>query len=213
MIRRAYIEQIRRLIYNGQPSDDATIGVNLVNTWLNQAIGVAAKQSYKDSAAISNVLYVNNSFYTSFNNLSVTSNGQFVWKIELPQIPFGIGQDEGISTLQFQDNQSKQLSQSVIWLTQNQNTFFNQLRPIPNKILAVSNGKFVYVYSTIMLSQYKANVTMISGGDSTDLDSILNVPDDYLPIMTDYIMKNLFIELNQATDVADDGLDVPNKTA
>ena len=53
--------------------------------------------------------------------------------MELPQIPTGIGSSEGVSMLTFKDTNSRQISQSVIWLSQNQRTYFDGMRPIPNK--------------------------------------------------------------------------------
>lgn len=207
MTRYQYIEQIRRLIYNGQPNDDATITIGLVNVWLNQAIGIAAKANYKDNLVIDGMKCINNSFYTTFKGLTVENDDQFTYKITLPQIPFGIGQDEGVSMLVFKDNQSQQLSKSVVWLTANQKTFFQGMRPIPNKLLAISESKYVYVYTTLLLNSYTANITIASGGLDTDLSSELNVPADYIPAMTDYLVKNLILELNQAKDVTNDGED------
>lgn len=207
MKRRTFIERIRRLIYNGQPSDDATITVGLVNNYLQDAIAFAVKQNYKDSLSIDGVSYVNNSFYTNFKGLSVSEDEQFIWKVALPEIPIALGANEGVPMLQFKDAQSKQISQTVVWLTQAQRSYFQNMRPIPNKIMAVSEGKNVYVYTDILLSQYTANVTMISGGLSTDLDGELNVPADYYPAMTEYLMKILIAELNQPKDVTNDGED------
>lgn len=212
MLRKTYIEQIRRAIYNGQPSDDATITVGLVNVWLDQAIAFAAKQNYKDNLALDGISYVNNSFYTTFKGLPVVSDEQLVWKVELPQIPFGIGQNEGISMLQFKDAATKQISQTVVWLTQAQKGFFQNVRTIPNKILAISEGKYVYIYTNVLLNEYTATVTIASGGTSTDLNSELNVPSDYIPAMTDYLIKNLMLIHQQPVDVTNDGLDAPRGT-
>ena len=60
MTRKTFIERILRQIYNGQPSDDSNITFNLVNQWLNDAIGVAAKKNYTDSIQMDGVAYVNN---------------------------------------------------------------------------------------------------------------------------------------------------------
>lgn len=207
MKRRTYIERIRRLIYNGQPADDATITIGLVNNYLQDAIAYAVKQNNKESLAIDGVSYVNNSFYTTFKGLTVSSDEQFTWKIALPEIPIALGTNEGITMLQFKDAQSKQISQTVVWLTQAQKSYFQNMRPIPNKIMAVSEGKFVYVYTDILLDQYTANATMVSGGLSTDLDGELNVPADYFPVMTEYLLKILTTELNQPKDVTNDGQD------
>ena len=46
MTRRVFIEQVRRLIYGSQPSNDAEITTGLVNTWLESAIAFAAKTNY-----------------------------------------------------------------------------------------------------------------------------------------------------------------------
>lgn len=206
MTRRAYIEQIRRLIYNGQPNDDATIGVNLVNAWLNQAIGVAAKANYKENVALEGIGFVNNSFYSKFGSLSISSNGNFLWKITLPQVPLGIGANQGISTLELVDSDGF-ITRPFVSLTENQKTIYQNVRPIPNKVLYYYEGNLLYMVSTLLLNQYTANVTMVSGGDSTNLDSTLNVPDDFFPIMTDYLVRNLMLERSVPVDVANDGQD------
>lgn len=212
MQRRAFIEMIRRQIYNGLPSDDATITVGLVNVWLDQAIAVAAKTNYTDSLKLDGIAYINNSFYTTFKTLSVTEDDQFLWRITLPQIPVGIGYNEGVSTLIFKDSDSAQLSYPVIWLTQNQVGYQRGMRAIPNKILAYSQGEYIYVMSTLLLSEYTANVTMVSGGLSSNLDSTLNVPSDYLPVIVEYIKQQLAFEHAQPVDVQNDGLDAIKTT-
>lgn len=212
MVRLAFIERIRRFIYNGQPTSDATITIGLVNNYLNDAIGAAAKQNYKDNKILDGISCVNNSFYTTFKNLPVTQDEQFLYKVVLPQIPVGIGANEGLPTLQFRDNQSNQISQTVVFLTQNQKTFFDSMRPIPNKLIAYYEGKNAYIKSTIMLSQYTAHATMVSGGVSTDLYSELNVPPDYFPMMQEYLVKVLMMERMNPVDGQNDGLDAVKTT-
>lgn len=212
MTRYQFIERVRRLIYNGPPNDDATITIGLVNNYLGDAIAFAAKTNYTDNLKLSGIACVNNSFYTTFKNLSVVQDENFLWKITLPQIPTGIGANEGISSLIFRDNTSSQLSYNVVWLTENQVSYQRGMRPIPNSLLAYSEGQYVYVLSSVSLDQYTANATMVSGGDSTDLNSTLNVPSDYFPPMMDYLKQNLILELNQPKDVANDGEDFRKTT-
>lgn len=209
MTRRIFIERTLRQLYGGFPSDDSSITVNLVNNYLNDAIAVAAKANYIDSIKVDGVAYINNSFYTTFKSLPVTKNENFLYRVTLPQIPLGIGADEGISTLEFKDSSTAQISYPVIWLTQNQKGFQKGMRSIPNKLLAYSEGEYVYVLSTIILSQYTATVTMVSGGDSTDLDSTLNVPSDYYPQMVEYLKQQLMFQKQVPADGANDGVDKP----
>jgi hypothetical protein len=207
MRRITYIEQVRRLVYGGQPDSDAEITIGLVNVWLDQAIAMAAKANYKDNATLDGVAYVNNSFYTTFKSLAIAADEQFVWKVTLPQIPFGIGATEGISRIIIKDNSSPQLSYPVILLSQNQKSFSRGMRIIPNKLIGYPEGEFVYIESALILNGYTAQVTMISGGDSTDLQSTLNVPADYLPVMTEYLKNQFLFERSVPKDVTADGQD------
>lgn len=207
--RRVYIERILRQVYAGFPSDDSQITVNLVNVWLNDGIAVAAKQNYNEAIKMDGVAYTNNSFSTTFSGIAITTDttNNLGFKLTLPQIPLGLGKNEGINTLRFKGPDGE-ISQSVIWLTQNQVGFADQMRPIPNKIYAYNEGEIVRFTSTLPMYQYTATVSMISGGDSTNLDSIINVPDDYLPVVTEYVKAQLLLQKAQLPDMANDGADL-----
>jgi hypothetical protein len=202
---------VRRQIYGGQPSDDAEITVGLVNVWLDSAIAIAAKTNYTDSVKLDGIAYINGGFYTTYKGLSVSTDDMFLYKIVLPHIPYGLGENESVSTIIFKGN-SAQFSQPVIWITQNQKSFFQNMRPIPNKLLGYMESQFIYVISTVLLNQYTATVCMVSGGDATNLDSTLNVPSDYHEVMIEYLKKQLIFERNIPQDVTNDGSDIINTT-
>ena len=207
MIRQEFIERNFRQITGGFPTDDSELTYNLINSWLNDAIGVAAKANYMDAIKLDGVGYVNNSFYTKFKNLSVSQDERFTYKITLPQIPFGIGQNEGVNTLQFTDSNGN-VSLNCIPLSEKQVTYFQTMRAIPNKTLYYSEGTFIYVKSTLLLNQYTASVGMISGGNGNDLTSTLNVPADYFPVMVEYLKSQLAFERAQIKDNSNDGNDI-----
>jgi hypothetical protein len=207
MTRNAFIERILRQIYNGQPSDDSNITYNLVNQWLNDAIGLAVKKNYTDSIQMDGVAYVNNSFYTTFTNLDINAEtvDTVTYSIDLPVIPFALGKNEGVATLQFVGD--KKTSQTAIPLSINQVAYIEQLRPIQNKILYWVEGKNIFIKSSIPLTQYKATLRLISGGDSSDLNSTLIVPDDYVPMVVEYIKGQLAFEKSRPIDQSNDGVD------
>lgn len=209
MTRNQFIERCLRQIYGQQPSDDASITYNLVNFWLNDAIGVAAKTNYKENIQLDGIGYVNNSFYTKYKGLVVTADEQFTWRFTLPEIPLGIGRNMGISTVQFVDS-GHNLSLPAIPLSENEKGVYQFMRPIAGKIIYYPEGIYCYALTTMQLFSFTATVSMQSGGDSTDLDSILNVPPDYFPIMTEYIMKQLSFEQSRPQDNANDGQDRPS---
>jgi hypothetical protein len=208
MTRKAFIEAVRRQIYGGQPPSEASVTINLVNNYLNDAIGMAAKANYKDSIAIDGIAYINNSFYTTFKGLAITEEEQFLWKVSLPHIPFGIGTSEGVETLILKDNESRQLSYPFVPLSQNQRSYARGMRAMPNSILFYSEGLSLYIESTLILQDYTAQVTMVSGGNPTDLSSELNVPADYIPIMRDYLYQKFMQQRMSPQDVLNDGSDV-----
>jgi hypothetical protein len=208
MTRYAFIERILRQIYNGQPSDDSSITYNQVNQWLNDAIALAARKNYMDGLQMDGVAYVNNSFYTTFKALPVVNENVTTYSISLPVIPVALGKNEGVATLQFIGE--GKISQTAIPLSTNQVGYIDSLRPIQNKLLYWIEGKNIYVKSSILLSQYTANVRMISGGDSTNLQSTLIIPDDYVPMMIEYIKSQLAFERSRPIDTSNDGVDSVN---
>ena len=208
MTRYAFIERVLRQIYNGQPSDDTSITYNQVNQWLNDAIALAARKNYTDSLQMDGIAYVNNSFYTTFKALPVVNENVTTYSISLPVIPVALGTNEGVATLQFIGE--GKISQTAIPLSINQVGYIDSLRPIQNKLLYWIEGKNIYVKSSILLSQYTANVRMISGGDSTNLQSTLIIPDDYVPMMIEYIKAQLAFERSRPIDTSNDGVDSVN---
>lgn len=210
MTRKIFIERILRQIYNGQPSDDSSITFNQVNQWLNDAIGLVVKKNYTENIQMDGVAYINNSFYTTFTNLDITpeSVDNLTYSLILPTIPYSLGRNEGVATLQFVGD--KKTSQTAIPLSMNQVPYIEQIRPIQNKILYWIEGKNIFVRTTIPLSNYKATLRMISGGNSSDLSSTLIVPDDYVPMIVEYIKGQLAFERSRVIDQSNDGVDNVN---
>lgn len=204
MTRQQLIEQIIRNVEGGYQSDDSNITPGLVNLYINQGIAAAVKANYADSLKIDGVGYVNGSFYTTFKGLDVVADENFLWKIELPETPLGIGRNEGIANLVFKSSQNE-ISRNAIPISLSQKGYYDNMRPIPNKVLYYYEGDKIYAKSVVLLSEYKASVTMISGGAENDVNSPLNVPMDMIPMVMEYCIKMLSVERKQPKDLANDG--------
>lgn len=202
--RYAICERILRAVYGEMPSDDSNATINLVNAWLNDALGAAAKQNYKENGIVDGISYVNNSFYCSFRDISISTYEQFVFQIQLPQIPIALGYNEGVGTLQFVDSNGN-VSDAAIPLSENQVGMVQNVRPIPNKTLYYPEGEFLYAISDIDLTGYTAKIRMVSGGNSNDLNSTLILPDDYMGFCVDYCIKMLKQERFTPKDLVNDG--------
>lgn len=205
MIRRNLIEQISRLVHNGFPSDDTDVTDELINIYINQGIALAAKNNYKESIQLEGIGFVNNSFYSTYKGIYITADEDNLWSLTLPLVPIAVGRNEGISRLIFK-NSSNNLSYDAIPLSTNQLGFTRSMRGIPNKVLYYIEGATAKVITTLIMTEYTASVTLISGGDATNLDSQLNVPDDVIPSIIDYAMKLLMAEMNVKIENANDGV-------
>ncbi len=211
MKRGAFIEQCLVQVYGGFPTDDAEITIDMINNaWLGEAIAAAAKQNYAEAIQIDGIGYVNNGFYTTFSGLAIVTDDtdNLCYKLTLPEIPPGIGHSAGISSLRFKDDNGF-VSQTAIPLSMNQQAYADRMQPIPNKILYWQEGNTLRMKSTLPMWNYTGVIKMISGGDSTDLDSELNVPPDYEPVMEKFIMEALMRMKNMPKDTASDGNDLP----
>jgi hypothetical protein len=213
MTRYQYIEKLLRVIYNGQPSDDSTISFSLVNTWLSEGIAMASKKNWVDNAQMDGMPYINNGFYQTFSGLSISKSANYLYQVTLPQIPIGIGKNEGVSSLTIKDSNNN-ISFDAVPLSENQSTYYRSMRPIQNKLMYKTEGINLFILSPLVLSagNYSANVRMVSGGDSTNLDSVLNVPDDYLSLIDEFLIPKLLLEKQQGADLMNDGMET-QKTA
>lgn len=207
MTRAEFIERALRQVYGGYVTEDSSITPMLVNSWLNDAIALAAKTNYTDAVRLDGIGYVNNAFYTTFKGLAPVKDEKNLWKVTLPQVPVGVGVNEGISTLQLKDSNGN-LSLPCIPISENQKTYFQSLANLPNKTIFYNEGENVFIVSNLKLSDYTASVTMVSGGNSTDLSSTINVPSDYMPLIVQYVQQQLILEKSRPQDVANDGADI-----
>jgi hypothetical protein len=208
MTRREFIERHRVQIYGGWPTDDSEITDELVNSYMSDSIGLAAKTCWKESIQIDGIAYLNNSFYTTFSGIAISTDNtdNLCYQFELPQIPFGLGKNEGLAKIQFKDSNGF-VSQNAIPLSMNQIGYADRQRPIPGKIIYWYEGNIVRMKTPLLMTAYTAIVRMASGGDSSDLNSELNVPPDYFSTMVQYIRDQLMFERSVPQDADNDGQD------
>lgn len=207
MTRGAFAESILMQIYGAKISDDAEITYNLVNLYIAEGIGLAAQAAYKGAIQMDGVGYVNNGFYTTFSGLTITqdSTDNLCWVFTLPEIPVGINTNMGVAEVRFKAN--NQTSLPAIPLSMNQWGYFDSMPPIANKLMYLPEGKVVRTKSTLILSNYTATVKMVSGGDVSNLNSELNVPPDYLPVIREHVYNQLIKERSIPQDNVSDGVD------
>lgn len=210
MVRKALIQLIQRRVAGGVATDDTSITEGLVSLYISNGLAIAAKKNYTENFQLEGVGFVNNSYFSTFKGLVITPDEEFLYKFTLPQIPIGIGANEGLSRVVFKNADGK-VSLPAVILTEGQVAIQRQMRDIPNKILCYPEGVFCYAFSKVMLNNYTATATLVSGGNANDLNSVLNVPDDSINLIIDYCVQQLMAQVVTPQDNMNDGSSVINK--
>jgi len=205
MIRRALIEQIRRMYYGGMPSDDANLTENEVNQYINQGIAYIAKVNYTDSIKIDGIETVSDAFYTTFKNLAVAKdNDTGYYYATLPQPPVGLSRGYGIASVTFPV--STGLAKAPTAVSPREVDYIEQIKLPPSKIFYWAEGGKLWMRSYTNLVGKFAIVRMISS-ENSDLTAELNVPAEYISDIINWIMDQLKFRKQMTEDSTNDGLD------
>lgn len=209
MTRYQLIEQILRAVYGDQPRDDSTITPNLVNQYINQGLAVAVHNQYKESLQIDGVSYINNSFYSTYKNIPIVQDQNLLWRVQLPSVPLAIGRNDAVADVRLVKDNNEGID--GIPLSINQKGYQFAMKRIPNRFLYYYEGDKLFILSSLLLNQYTANITLVSGGgagnnSTTDLNSTLNAPEDIIPLIVEYVVKALMAMRQVPQDITNDGV-------
>lgn len=205
--RKMVLETIQRLMLGGMPSDDTELTINLINQHLNAAIGYAAKTNYKEELQLNGIENVSDAFYTSFTNINISKDQSTGWyNATLPQQPAGVGTGWDISNFMLTTGSGAKLFAHPI-SPREVEFLYNGKKPC-NEIFYWVNRDTVSLHSGQDLTKYKANVRMIST-QSSDLDSVVTIPDGYMPVVVKYLSEVLGVEVQRPVDSSSDGVETP----
>jgi len=205
MTRKVLIEQIRRMLYGGVPTDDANITEKEINLYINQALAYMAKVNYTDSIKLDGIETVSDVFYLTFKNLAIVKdNDTGYYSLDLPQVPLGLARGYGISTVTFPT--STGLAKSPIPISVRELDYMDSLKQPPSKIFYWPEGKKLWFKSYSNLVGKFAIVRMVST-ETSDMDAELNVPQEYITDIINLVMGQLRPRKATPQDSTNDGLD------
>ena len=205
MTRRVLIEQIRRMLYGGVPTDDANITEKEINLYINEAMAYMAKINYTDAIKLDGVESIADSFYLTFKNLAATRDTDTgYYSIDLPQVPLGLARGYGIATVTFPTNTGS--AKSPIPISVRELDYMDNLKQPPSKIFYWAEGKKLWFKRYINLVGKNAIVRMVST-ETTNLDDELNVPQEYITDIINLVMGQLRPRKATPQDSTNDGLD------
>ena len=197
------IELIQRDVNNGLPFDDAQITDNEISLWLGQAVASVMEQRYKESAEMESITYMNDFYYATFKNRSVskdTDTGYYY--LCLPQVPLGLPRGIAISGVYFKSAEG-QLTETVIQVAPQEIDIMRSLPMPKNKIYGWAEGELFYMMSYKNIKDLKAVVRMVTSkfGDSDD------IPDNIGVAAADLVIRRLRARTGMQ-DISNDGTDI-----
>jgi hypothetical protein len=205
MTRNELIAQIRRMYYGGVPAEEASLREKEVNQYINQAIAYVAKENYVDHIKLDGLENVDDAFYTTFKNLSISKdNDTGYYYTTLPHPPLGLSRGYGIADVTFPV--STGLSKNPIPISPRELEYVDMVKIPPSKIFFWCEGDKLYFKSYINLIGKAPIVRMISN-ENSDLNAELNVPAEYIPSMINWIMTQLNIRKQMSGDLIREGVD------
>jgi hypothetical protein len=206
MTRRFLCELIQRRFAGGDPSDDFPIQLEEINGWLNFGLAAAAMKNYGDTAAL-DVEHVADAFYYTFTALPLSMDSATgYYYTTLPQLAYALPKGYDITGVNIAEG--GQLSKGFVRIFQNQLDRYRDMRMPPNKSAYWVEGSTLYVNSPFLLDGKSLRVRMASGGDSSDLDSQVGVPDDLVDFVVAQVYNKFLPFMNVKPDLSNDGVNV-----
>lgn len=204
MTRRYLAQLILRRLANGDVSDDFPIKEQEAAAWIDHGVAYAARANYNDNANV-DVEYVGDGFMTTFKNLSLTKDSATsAYYVALPATPYGLPPGYDVAGVNLEGD--GKLSTGMIRVKIQQLDYYLQLPMPPKAVFWWIEGKVLNLFSTwAILDGMKVRVRMASAGDPADLDAELNIPNDYVQLVIEYVMKYVAPTLSIAQDVVNDG--------
>lgn len=205
MTRAELIAQIRRMYYGGIPAEEASLREKEVNLYINQAIAQVAKENYVDYIKMDGIENVDDAFYTTFKNFSISKdNDTGYYYTTLPHPPLGLSRGYGIADVTFPV--STGLAKNPIPISPRELDYVDMVKTPPSKIFFWCEGDKLYFKSYINLVGKSPIVRMISN-ENSDLTAELNVPAEYIPNMINWIISQLNIRKQMSGDLIREGVD------
>lgn len=203
MTKAQMIELIQRDVNNGLPFDDAQITDNEISLWLGQAVASVMEQRYKESAEIESITYMNDFYYATFKNRTVskdTDTGYYY--LCLPQVPLGLPRGIAISGVYFKSAEG-QLTETVIQIAPQEIDIMRGLPMPKNKIYGWAEGDLFYMMSYKNIKDLKGVVRMVTTKFGDDDD----IPDNIGVAAADLVIRRVRSRAG-IQDISNDGNDI-----
>ena len=202
-------EQIRTMLYDGIPSDDAAFSLRFIAELVAQEVAVQARKNAFENSNAGETTYANDTFTSTFTNVTVTYNSTLKQNYSvLPQMPAALPNNQEIVNITPVGILGRRRQ---IVLMKNKDKFMqDMLPPVRGFILAyIEDGKLYY--DNIQEYMFTSvNITMVGAISSTGdlLSANLNVPKSSESEIIGKIFQMLRASKGLPEDVMNDARDL-----
>ena len=202
-------EQIRTMLYDGIPSDDASFSLRYIAELVAQEVAVQARKNAFENSSAGETTYANDTFTSTFTNVTVTYNSTLKQNFSvLPQIPTALPNNQEIVSITPVGILGRRRQ---IVLMKNKDKFMqDMLPPVRGFILAyIEDGKLYY--DNIQEYMFTSvNITMVGAISSTGdlLSANLNDPKSSESEIIGKIFQMLRASKGLPEDVMNDARDL-----
>ena len=202
-------EQIRTMLYDGIPSDDAAFSLRFIAELVAQEVAVQARKNAFENSNAGETTYANDTFTSTFTSVAVTYNSTLKQNYSvLPQIPAALPNNQEIVNITPVGILGRRRQ---IVLMKNKDKFMqDMLPPVRGFILAyIEDGKLYY--DNIQEYMFTSvNITMVGAISSTGdlLSANLNVPKSSESEIIGKIFQMLRASKGLPEDVMNDARDL-----
>jgi len=212
MSKRMLIQRLERHMNNGYPKDDWTVTENQMLLYIDAAIPVVMKGQMFENAKVSGLFETPEAYLATYDfTIANQRSNTTEWYITLPQTPLALPDGYAITDVYFIDGGFE--GQRCYYLAPKRQSYRNNI-PKPDGVYFRIEGRKMFLQATSNqpLYNYTISVQMpISRTD--DIDAVMNIPDDSLNLIFEYVVKQLIQRIQMPQDVINDNLPAGNKSS
>lgn len=210
--KKMLIQRLERHMNNGYPKDDWTVTENQMLLYIDAAIPLVMKGQMFENAKVSGLFETPEAYLATYDfTIANQRSNTTEWYITLPQTPLALPDGYAITDVYFIDGGFE--GQRCYYLAPKRQAYRNSL-PKPDGVYFRIEGRKLFLQATSNqpLYNYKISVQMpISRTD--DIDAVMNIPDDSLNLIFEYVVKQLIQRIQMPQDVINDNLPQGNKNS
>lgn len=205
-------EEILQEVYAGFPSNVQRLDERFVLRKINETKAFLARKNAFENNNAEGVTYVDGAFLIQYTGLTLLADTVYTGlkSITLSAMPIGLPRSRSVTVFPPAATGGAKSAKfkPIAW---GEIQLLNSLPSVPNTIFYAQVSEKLYFASkeNALINAYATLNATIATSGGVDMDSVVNLPDDYVAELKSTLLPQLRQMLFQPTDNLNDGLDQP----